>query len=94
MDNFDDLFMEMEGEDKPEEFSNLPIELRGKDLTPYETEKLKNDFPTFRDYITISFNREQTQELAELLCVPMLNPKKKNTYTFDELKGMKTYGLL
>ena len=94
MDNFDDLFMEMEGGEKPEEFPNLPAELQGKDLTPDETEKLKNDFPTLRDYITISFNREQTQELAELLGVPMLDPKKKNTYTFDELKGMKTYGLL
>ncbi len=94
MDDFDELFMEMQGEEKPEEFPNLPAELQGKDLTPDETEKLKNDFPTLRDYITISFNREQTKELAELLGVPMLDPKKKNTYTFDELKGMKTYGLL
>lgn len=94
MDNFDDLFMEMEGGEKGEEFPNLPVELQGKDLTPDETEKLKNDFPTLRDYITISFNREQIKELAELLGVPMLDPKKKNTYTFDELKGMKTYGLL
>jgi len=94
MDNFDDLFMGMEGGEKPEEFPNLPAELQGKDLTPDKTEKLKNDFPTLRDYITISFNREQTKELAELLGVPMLDPKKKNTYTFDELRGMKTYGLL
>lgn len=89
-----ELFMESQGEEKREEFPNLPAELQGKDLTPDETEKLKNDFPTLRDYITISFNREQTKELAELLGVPMLDPKKKNTYTFDELKGMKTYGLL
>ena len=89
-----ELFMESQGEDKPEEFPNLPVEIAGKDLTPDETEKLKNDFPTLRDYIAISFNREQTKELAELLGVSMLDPKKKNIYTFDELKGMKTYGLL
>ena len=93
-DNFDDLFMEMEGGEKPEEFPNLPAELQGKDLTPDETEKLKNDFPTLRDYITISFNREQEQELADLLGVSVLNTKIKNTYTLDELKGMRKYGLL
>ena len=93
MDEKIELFMENQGESH-EEFPNLPVELQGKDLTPDETEKLKNDFPTLRDYITISFNREQTKELAELLGVPMLDVKKKNTYTFDELKGMKNYGLL
>ena len=39
-----ELFMESQGEEKPEEFPNLPIELQGKDLTPDETEKLKNTF--------------------------------------------------
>lgn len=77
-----------------EEFPNLPIELQGKDLKPHFTEKLKNDFPTLRDYITISFNREQTKELAELLGLPLLDPTKKNTYTLDELKEQMKYGLL
>ena len=81
-------------ENTEDEFENLPVELQGKDLMPDEMEKLQNDFPTLRDYITISFNREQEGELAELLGVSVLNTKIKNTYTLDELKGMKKYGLL
>lgn len=52
MDDFD-FFME-DQEIEKEEFPNLPEELRGIDLNPDESEKLKNDFPTLKQYITIS----------------------------------------
>lgn len=80
--------------EEKEEFPNLPEELCGKDLTPDETEKLKNDFPTLCDYVTISFRRDQVKEVAEFLGLPILEPRKKNTYKFDELKENKEYGLL
>lgn len=92
MEDFD-LFME-DQETEKEEFPNLPEELRGVDLNPDESEKLKNDFPTLKQYITISFLDSQTKELAELLGVPLLDPRKKNTYSFDEIKGAKENGLL
>lgn len=90
--NFD-LFME-EQETEKEEFPNLPKELQGIDLNPDESEKLKNDFPTLKQYITISFTENQTKKLAELLGVPLLDPKKKNTYSFEEIVGAKENGLL
>lgn len=92
MDDFD-FFMDEQVEEK-EEFPNLPEELQGIDLNPDESEKLKNDFPTLKQYITISFLESQTKELAEILGVPLLDPKKKNTYSFEEIKGAKENGLL
>lgn len=88
-----EFFME-DQEIEKEEFPNLPEELRGIDLNPDESEKLKNDFPTLKQYITISFLDSQTKEPAELLGVPLLDPKKKNTYSFEEIKGAKENGLL
>jgi hypothetical protein len=92
MDDFD-FFMDEQVEEK-EEFPNLPKELQGIDLNPDESEKLKNDFPTLKQYITISFLESQTKELAEILGVPLLDLKKKNTYSFEEIKGAKENGLL
>lgn len=92
MDDFN-FFMDEQVEEK-EEFPNLPKELQGIDLNPDESEKLKNDFLTLKQYITISFLESQTKELAEILGVPLLDPKKKNTYSFEEIKGAKENGLL
>lgn len=92
MDDFD-FYMDEQVEEK-EEFPNLPEELQGIDLNPDESEKLKNDFPTLKQYITISFTVEQTKALADLLGLPMLDPRKKNTYSFEEIKGAKENGLL
>lgn len=88
-----EFFME-DQETEKEEFPNLPKELKGIDLNPDESEKLKNDFPTLKQYITISFTEDQMKELAEILGVPLLDPRKKNTYSFDEIKGAKNNGLL
>jgi hypothetical protein len=92
MDDFD-FYMDEQVEEK-EEFPNLPEELQGIDLNPDESEKLKNDFPTLKQYITISFTDDQTKALADLLGLPMLDPRKKNTYSFEEIKGAKENGLL
>lgn len=92
MDEFE-FFME-EQETEKEEFPNLPEELKGIDLNPDDGEKLKNDFPTLKQYITISFTEDQTEKLAEILGVPLLDPKKKNTYSFEEIVGAKEDGLL
>ena len=88
-----EFYME-EQETEKEEFPNLPEELQGIDLNPDESEKLKNDFPTLKQYITISFTEDQTKKLAEILGVPLLDPKKKNTYSFEEIVGAKEDGLL
>lgn len=93
MDDFE-FFMESQGEEKGEEFPNLPVELQGKDLNPDHMDRLKNDFPVIVDYIAISFRCDQTQEVADFLGIPLLDTKKKNTYKFDELKGNRKYGLL
>ena len=90
----DDLFGAFEGTEKKEEFENLPQELVGLDLNPDPSEKLTGDFPTLMDYITISFRREQSQELADLLGLPMIDSRKQSTYTFDAIKAGKNYGLL
>lgn len=92
MDDFD-FFMESQETEK-EEFPNLPEELQGKDLTPDESEKLKNDFPTLKQYITISFTEDQTSELAKILGLPVLDPRRQNTYSFDQIKGARENGLL
>jgi hypothetical protein len=92
MDDFD-FFMDEQVEEK-EEFPNLPKELQGIDLEPDESEKLKNDFPTLKQYITISFTEDQTKELAKILGLPVLDPKRQNTYSFDQIKGAREDGLL
>ena len=80
--------------EEKEEFPNLPEELRGKDLTPDETEKLKNDFSVSKERIIITFSSNQTKELAEFLGMPVLNPRRKNLYTFEEIKSIAENGLL
>ena len=90
----DDLFGAFEGVEKKDDFENLPKELVGLDLTPDPSEKLVGDFPTLMDYITISFRKEQSQELADLLGLPMIDSRRQSTYTFDAIKARRDYGLL
>ena len=87
-------FFEENIKPKQEEFPNLPVELQGVDCTPDETEKLVGDFPTLKDYITISFLRSQSQELADLLGIPLIDATKKNTYSFEEIMESNKDGLL
>ena len=80
--------------EEKEEFPNLPEELRGIDLKPDENEKLKNDFPVLKKRIIITFSENQSDELAEILGVPMLDTKNRNLFSLEEIKGMRENGLL
>lgn len=91
MDNDLGLF---DDETDGEEFPNLPPELQGKDLTPEKLEKIDNDYETLRDHIIIVFERGQIDELAKFLGLPKIDMKKKNVYTFNEIKVERDYGLL
>lgn len=92
MDDFE-FYMDEQIEEK-EEFPNLPVELKGIDLKPDENEKLKNDFPVLKKRIIITFSENQSDELVEILGVPMLDTKNRNLFSLEEIKGMRENGLL
>lgn len=61
---------------------NLPEELKGRDLSPDELEKLQGRDETLMQRVIITYKPEQEKEVADMLG---LDEIEKVAYKFDEL---------